>query len=441
MSSVNPTNRKRFTGSSLIASLVILSLFLSLSFSTVFALEPEYTIYNSFGAYKFSSHKELGPRQTMTYTVLLYNSGSEAVIVDVVDQLPALLSFVAGTADDSGGVYNSQDHTLSWNDVEVSAISQVLLTFDVTQASVVIEPTEVVNEAVITTDSGIIETDFSTILTPDSPMDDVEYPVVNSVIIDEVDALTEREVTLYIDAADNVGVESMFIKEYQLVEKPNSAKQWEATESDTWVPFQEEYTWTLGETPGVHFVGVWVADAAGNISFATQESFDFASYLEPVTTIENKITNIPYAAYYDQGVEVTTILDQLSGPEGLCLYIWYAGNFGDADQVSCADAEVIEFMTPSAGIYIFVAGILAPEEVSYNISITPGGGPTAWIEASASKVAKSLIDNAVSSFSTLFGELGLDPISLAINDQPTGAPIFPNYPASAYRFHLPIVWR
>lgn len=441
MSSINTTNRKRLTGYSVVTSLVILSVFLSFTFSPAFALEPEYSIYNSFGAYKFSSHKELGPGQSMTYTILLYNSGAEAVIVDVVDQLPALISFVSGSADDSGGVYNTLDHTVSWTDVKIPAISQVLLNFDVSQASAVTEPTEVVNEADITIDSEIIEIDFSTLLTPNTPMDDVEYPVVNSVVIDDADALTERQVTLYIDAADNVGVESMYVKEYQLVEKPNSAKQWEATESENWIPFQEEYAWTLGETPGVHFVGVWVADAAGNISFATQESFDFVSYLEPVTTIENKITNIPYAVYYDAGVEVTTILDQLSGGEGLCLYIWYAGNFGDADQVSCTDAEVIEFMTPSAGIYIFVAGVLAPVEVAYNLSITPGGGPSAWIESSSPYAALSLIEGADTTDSLSFGEVGLDPISMAISDQPMGAPVFPLYPTSAYRFHMPIVWR
>lgn len=432
---------KRSSGFSVIAGLIILSLFLSMTFNTAFAQEPEYTVYNSFGAYKFASHEELGPRQSLTYTILLYNSGTETVIADVVDQLPALLHFVTGSADDSGGVYVSQDHTVNWVDVEVPAISQVLLTFDVMQAAAVTEPTEVINSAVITHDSEIIETDFATVLTPDTPMDDVEYPVVNSVIIDDADVLTEREVTLYIDATDNVGVESMYIKEYQLVEKPNSTKQWEASESDNWIPFEEEYVWTLGDTPGVHFVGVWVADAAGNISFATQESFDFGSYLEAVTTLENKITNIPYAVYYDEGVEVTTVLDQLSGADGLCLYVWYAGNFGDADQISCNDAEVIEFITPQAGIYIFVAGILAPEEVTYNLSISPGGGPNAWTESGRYNIVHTQVESADALVSTLFGEVGLDPISIAINDQPTGAPIVPNYPASAHRFHLPIVWR
>ena len=394
-------------------------------------------VYDHFIAYKFASHKAIGPGQSLTYTVLLYNSGIESIIVDVFDEIPIELDYISGSADSTGGSYDPGAHSLTWSQVEIPSASQMLLSFDVILTSSVSEPTEVVNSAVVNKPEGVIVTDSVVTLLPDEPGEDVEFPIVDSIVIGDGDALTSPNTTLYINAADDVGVEMMYIKEYQLISTEDSGAEWVITESDGWIPFQVAYEWSLVDSPGVHFIGVWVADAAGNISHATNKSFDFASNLPPVTTITNRIMNIPYLVYYDRDVEVAAVIDQLTGEEGICLNIWYPGNFSIPDHSSCIDGSVIEFQTQSSGNYLFVAGIQSLDEVSYNLSITPAGGPSAWTDESSiiQEVygIEYLDDNLV-----LFDEAGIDPIAYAIVDQPQNSPLVP---LGAYKFNLPIIWR
>ena len=419
--------------STILPVFIVLTLLVSMSPITVSAEINESAVYDHFYTYKFSSKHSLGPSQSLTYTILLYNSSTETVSADVVDILPEELSFMAGSASD-GGIYDQEDHTISWTGLELGFASQKMLTFDVMAPAVIGAETEVVNSATVVASSNPepYHIESSVLLLPLIPRHDVEFPVVNSVVIDEVDALTTRDVTLHITASDNTEVTQMMIEEYQLVEKPNSANDWEMTESSEWVPYQEEYEYTLGDNPGVHFIGVWVQDGAGNVSHATQESFDFASYLQPETVIANKITNVPYAVYYDQGVDVQAELEQLSGEPGICLYVWFAGNFGTAD-ITCG--QPAEFTTPTAGVYLFVVGVQAPQEVSYSLSITPGGGPSAW--GSLPPRTMNQMENIVS-LESIFDEVGLDPISMALANQP----VVPNVPAEGMILtHLPLIWR
>ena len=384
-----------------------------------FASTNDGEYYDHFVAYKYASKQALGPGETLTYTILLYNSTTDAVIADVVDMLPAELSVVDGTVS-NGGMYDAGQ--ITWSGVEVVPATEVKLTFDVVAPEEIDEIVKVTNVAKVTTADNVYETETTTTLLPEPPVDDVVNPVVESVVIDDKDVLTSREVTLHIKATDNVGVEEMLIQEFQVIEKPNSGKvvlAWDVTNPPHWVDYQETYRWTLGDLPGVHFVGVWVKDAAGNISYATQSSFDFASYLEDESTFETKITNIPYAVYYEAGVDVTATLTQLSGESGVMLYIWFPGNFEGVDIVG-QPGEPVEFTTEKAGTYIFMVGVMAPAGVSYNLSITPEGGPSAWGETSGSVSINS--STTESTTMSLFGEVGVDPIAEAISSPPPLVP-------------------
>jgi len=415
---------------SILALLVALALIFAQSPMAAMAEEPGDALFDHFIAYKYGSKAALGPSQTLTYTILLYNSGIETVTADILDTLPEQLAYVAGSASNQG-VYNAGDHAVSWTGIEIAPVTQVKLTFEAMAPNTVAEEVVVTNMATITTGTNEFDIEADTTLLTNAPTEDVEYPVVESVTIDEGDALTTREVTLYIDATDNVGVDKMLIREYQVFEKPNAG--WDVSEDSDWVEYEAEYEYTLGDLPGVHFIGVWVADEAGNVSHATQESFDFASYLEDETTIANQITNIPYAIYYDTGVDVNAVLTQKSGEESVCLNIWYAGNydFFTPDHGCENDAS---FTTEAAGTYLFIAGIQAPEEVSYNLSITPAGGPNAWGETPE----RASLESTAEAYS-LFAQIGLNPISTALADQPAVTPSYPS--ADAKMFHLPLLMR
>ena len=413
---------------------IALSLLMSIGSVAVMASETDDSAYTHFYAYKFASKSAVGPRQSLTYTILLYNSGVETVTAEVVDTLPPELNYVEDSAS-NGGIYSESDGSLTWESVEVPFGSEVQLTFEMSAPLRVFEEAEAVNTATVTTDGNTIETEFTVMLLTQPPLDDVEYPVVESVVIDDKDILYDRGVSIQVEAADNYGVETMMIKEWQVIDKPQP--HWEEVRSSGWVEYEEMVDWELGDLPGVHFVGVWVADAAGNISHATQSSFDFASYLEQSTSIENKITNIPYAAYYPRGVDVSAKLTPIVG-DGLMLYVWVPGNFGEADYVTDG-SETIEFNTSLSGTYIFMVGVLAPEDVTYNLAISPGGGPSAWSLAEENGV--QAFNGEVTELSSYFNEIGLDPISDAMVSQPQNAPIVPLLPpANLEKFHIPLIW-
>jgi uncharacterized repeat protein (TIGR01451 family) len=386
---------------------------------------------HTFMAYKFASKHSLGPEDSLTFTILLYNSSTDTVTADVVDTLPIELGYVPGTAS-GGGVYDAATHSISWSAVEVPFASQVLLTFDVESSTTIAEMIDVVNTAEIITDKNTIETEFEVRLLPQAPTGDVEFPVVESVIIDEMDALISRDVTLYISASDNIGLDKMMIKEWQV--GGGTEQGWVETQSSDWIPYDTEMEWTLGDKPGAKFIGVWVADAAGNTSFATREAFDFASYLKPATTFSGEIGIVPYPVYYEAGVEVTATLDWIGDENSSAvLLVWFPGEF---DEAADSDPHEITFTTETAGTYIFGVSVSADVELIYNLGITPGGGPSALgVEASFTAVGTEYTDGSQeSTYNNPLFEIGLDPISIALEDQPLAAP-----PVTADKVYLPIL--
>lgn len=94
----------------------------------------------------------------------------------------------------------------------------------------------------------------------------------------------------------------MYIREWQLAAVP--FPHWNVSHSSGWVPYQADYPWTLMSNSGVHFVGVWVADAAHNVSELEHGGLDFASLVLPDATVEHRHA-VPHLVYYPAGVTVT----------------------------------------------------------------------------------------------------------------------------------------
>jgi len=157
-----------------------LTLILAQSQFVVMAEDSNDVVYDHFIAYKYASQHTLGPQGSVTFTILLYNSGTDTVTADVVDTLPAELTYVTGTAN-NGGVFNGEDHQISWTGVAVPPTTQVLLTFDSAAQAASRDAVEVVNTAIVTTNESVYETETSVLLVPTQPMDDVEFPDLESV--------------------------------------------------------------------------------------------------------------------------------------------------------------------------------------------------------------------------------------------------------------------
>ena len=253
------------------------------------------------------------------------------------------------------------------------AWSSVPLEFAVMATSAVTRPVHVMNTATISvTGDGTFRRQAPVMLLPTSSGDRIP-PVVHSLTIDDQDVLTSPTTTLHISATDNISVSQMFIREWQVTSAP--FPHWTVTQSSGWVPYQVDYPWTLMPKNGVHFVAVWVADAAHNVSELDRNALDFASLVQPGATIARK-QMVPYLVYYPAGVTVTAQLTSTVGDADL--YVWHPHNFLWPDRKSIRprpDADAVTFTTTRAGIYLFL--VRGYTDATYDLSIEPAGGPRA----------------------------------------------------------------
>jgi len=394
---------------------------------------------HSFYAYKFASQKALGPSESLTYTILLYNSSLEDMIVDVVDTIPEELTY-SGTASPTA-VYDAINNTLTWEDIEVPLASQVLLTFDMVAPATVSEAIDVTNTATVTTEKNSYDIEFTVDLLTEAPLEDVYFPVVNSVVIDEMDVLIDVDVVLHIDAMDYVAADTpgsldqMLIKEWEL--STDYSEGWVMIHSTGWIPFDSDYDYTLGDQPGIKFVAVWVKDEAGNISHATQEAFDFASYLKPSTELTDRISILPYGVYFDVGESITATLvkDPISDTNSsVGLIVWTPEDYNTPIIVppGAVEGDPIVYNGVSVGgIYVFGVNYTANSTLVYDLTIDPEGGPSAW------GVTPGTVSAETAEAVTLnpFSEIGFNPIAMGLQDQPNSPS------ASSIKFYLPILWR
>jgi len=346
--------------------------------------------------------------ETLTYTIRLHNSAPVAVTVDVTDPLPSKVDYVLGSADASGGVYDPGTRTLTWSGVTVDRGEDELLSFVVT-AEAVTSPTLVINTATIAVGDDAFERRARVVLVPTPPTADATPPVVHSLTIDEQDVLTDPAVTVHISATDDVGVEWMYLQEWRLATSP--IPHWEGVKSSGWVPYRADYPWTLASEGGVQFVGAWVADGGYNRSKMSMDALDYASLLVSGETADQGDKAL-YMVYYEAGETVNATLTPASGDADL--YVWYPGNIGLPDQKSInpgTEPDSVSFVTPTAGTYVFE--VYGYEAATYDLSITPPGGPRAW---SMTGMVISGTSQAVSSkialvYESVLAQSGVDPLA------------------------------
>jgi uncharacterized repeat protein (TIGR01451 family) len=366
------------------------------------------------GSFKTADYKVVAAGQVFTYTINLHNSSEIPISATVSDTLPVQVNYIPGSASD-GGTYDDANRTLSWNDIAVPESSPVLLTFTVQAESPVITPTRVVNNATISSGGTTLKRSAKVWLMSQATGDNIP-PVVHSFTIGDRDVYTSPQVTLSISATDNVTVSWMCLKEWALTTTP--IPHWQEVNSSGWVPFQDSYLWTLSNQSGSHFIGVWVADSALNRSHLTRNAIDFASLLLSDTQVDQG-GMIPYLVYYPAGVQVTGVLNVLSGNAGL--FVWHPGNMFSPDESSPApdsDTQTITFTTKTDGTYMFL--VYGVKTYEFDLSITPGGGPRAVMYSDAAGTAESNASGLTQimradgiTYNPVLPQSGLDPLNVA----------------------------
>lgn len=369
------------------------------------------------GSYKTASQTRIGPNEQCVYTIRLINSSTTDAVATVRDALPNSLSYVAGSVS-GGGSFDSSTRTLTWQNIVVPAGEDRSLSFAVKPATTVSTPTSVLNIASITVNNQTFSRRSAIVLTPaGTPNDGSRPPHVDSVRISDRDILSSRQVRLHIDAEDDQRVWRMFVREWQLSTQPTP--RWSEVRSSGWIPFQSDYSWTLGAENGAHYVAVWVADEAGNTSRLDRQSVDFASLVQPGMTVAQNVV-VPYLAGYSAGANVQTTLTPRSGNADL--YVWYPGSAAQPDRQSTqpgSAAETISFTTPRAGTYLFL--VRGATAASYDLSITPAGGPRArWQPATTSQAGRRIASTTTATVAaadptseSILTQSGLDPLANA----------------------------
>jgi hypothetical protein len=265
------------------------------------------------------------------------------------------------------------------------------------------------------------------LLTPQTVVgQDIVPPLVTGVTIGTQDVLTDRATTLYIEATDNVGVTQMAVVEWQLATKPYP--HWQQVQSSGWLPYQPQLPWTLGAASGTHYVAVWVADAAKNVSPLTLQAVDYASLLLPDETVAEH-DYVAYLVHFDANEAVTATLTPSAGDADL--YVWYPGSFHLPDQKSTnggTAVDTITFTTPTSGTYLFlVHGYTA---ATFDLAITPGGGTA----VNGSQISSPA---AITAPTDKADELTAEPVLSWSGINPLGIASTPDGP---YTLYLPILF-
>ena len=194
--------------------------------------------------------------------------------------------------------------------------------------------------------------------------------------------VTNGSVTLGIVA--EADAKRMYIREWVI--NPLTGV-WQQAQDSGWLSFAPTYNWVLSPGQGVKYLGVWVADAAGNISTLDESSTDFVNRSDANQVLLDG-ERIQYRGDLEQGSWIIATLLTIAGDPDM--YIWRPGNgfrpdlFSTDDvgpgQVETLGGEMVE----QAGRYLLE--VQAAGDSEYNLSLAGQGA--AVLAASHGQVGK-----------------------------------------------------
>jgi hypothetical protein len=216
---------------------------------------------------------------------------------------------------------------------------------------------------------------------------DTTAPTIGSVTANEgAQSTTQQAVTLAINAADDhaqaSGLRWMYIAERVY---NSSARAWVIRQESGWVDFASSYAVTLSRVPGVHYLQVWVADAAGNVS--TTSARTAINYLPAESTVRTAQVRI-YRLELVADEQLSVALTPTAGDPDV--YIWdRAGNLAAYSNLFDLEQELAEFTSADGGIYqIEVYGYAdSVYDMAFELS-----APSSRMDASSTPSSKAPIE-------------------------------------------------
>jgi hypothetical protein len=112
----------------------------------------------------------------------------------------------------------------------------------------------------------------------------------------------------------------MFLREW--VPDPISG-DWTVAQNSGWIDYSPELTWALSAGQGIKYIGVWVADEAGNVSTMTEHSLTFVNRLDASQALVNG-QRIQYRGLAEPLDRQSVFLTAVSGDPDV--YLWEPRN-------------------------------------------------------------------------------------------------------------------
>jgi len=155
------------------------------------------------------------------------------------------------------------------------------------------------------------------------PLPDTIPPVVQNLRINDGEPQTDRrQVVFNVTAQDNPGgsgIAHLLYAEYVYI---RSRGDWAPVATSGWLPYAEastNYPWLLSPDPGVHYIRVWAADAAGNISLYWRAAFiNLVPETDPASIARGHVHT--YRFYLQNGQNLTATLTSVTGDTDIYVF-------------------------------------------------------------------------------------------------------------------------
>lgn len=233
------------------------------------------------------------PGDVVTVTLTLRNGGLQEAIVASETKLPASMSPIEASLASLGGGITHEPGTdfmlwpqrLVWPGTSIVMSFQARVGEDVGDTSLALEATARAfwpNSNLLPAEQRAHFEQFerstaiqaSLNVDPGLPPDrDVLAPHTRLVVLDG-EVANRGQAQLAVEADEDVS--SMYLREWTL--DPGSGA-WVVAQNSGWRAYAPSVTWPLSQGAGVKYLGVWVADEAGNVSQLDELSLAFANRL------------------------------------------------------------------------------------------------------------------------------------------------------------------
>jgi uncharacterized repeat protein (TIGR01451 family) len=317
------------------------------------------------------------PGSKVDFTIAARNSGFQESVVKVTDTLPVGLT-VDPTSITAGGLYDAVNRKIVWTLSALWPGEVRYLRFSATLADG-LAPAQLQNNVAFEgywewqAGEGIpaepAHENFATSVALDvlAGSGQSEAPRVTRLSIEQGQLVSSPDVNLLFDATLNA--RNLYVKEWVW---DSVTKQWGLVQESGWLPFATtsnltltqdtariygKYPWMLNGQSGIHYVGVWVADARGNSSNLTEGNLIYTNLVLPAPQGLTSGQTIQYRLPFNQDEMVIFNLILTSGDANL--YVWtprhglhpnYSGTAQDMGNGIVV--KTVAFYAPESGVYV-----------------------------------------------------------------------------------------